>query len=143
MKGESEPAITVDETTRKTNTKERREFIIVIVIFAISLFEIERLTMMIQKKGGNALPEPSLPFHCAMPSMTHMALVELERAGILNFVISQNIDGLHLRSGIPREKLSELRGNSFMERCSSCGIEYFRGLLDVKKGKEIERLPSW
>lgn len=78
------------------------------------------------QKEGKALPEASLPFHRAMPSMTHMALVELEKAGILKFVISQNIDGLHLRSGIPREKLSELHGNSFMETCSSCGVEYFR-----------------
>nr|XP_043607016.1 NAD-dependent protein deacetylase SRT1 [Erigeron canadensis] len=78
------------------------------------------------QRGGNALPEATLPFHRAMPSMTHMALVELERAGIVKFVISQNIDGLHLRSGIPREKLSELHGNSFMERCTSCGTEYFR-----------------
>ncbi|KAI8553018.1 hypothetical protein RHMOL_Rhmol06G0312600 [Rhododendron molle] len=78
------------------------------------------------QREGKALPEASLPFHRAMPSKTHMALVELEKAGILKFVISQNIDGLHLRSGIPREKLSELHGNSFMETCSSCGIEYFR-----------------
>ncbi|GMP65015.1 hypothetical protein CsSME_00025995 [Camellia sinensis var. sinensis] len=61
-----------------------------------------------------------------MPSMTHMALVALEKAGILKFLISQNIDGLHLRSGIPREKLSELHGNSFMEVCPSCGVEYLR-----------------
>ncbi|XP_058219029.1 NAD-dependent protein deacetylase SRT1 [Rhododendron vialii] len=78
------------------------------------------------QREGKALPEASLPFHRAMPSKTHMALVELEKAGILKFVISQNIDGLHLRSGIPREKLSELHGNSFMETCSSCGVEYFR-----------------
>ncbi|KAF7140058.1 hypothetical protein RHSIM_Rhsim06G0229800 [Rhododendron simsii] len=78
------------------------------------------------QREGKALPEASLPFHRAMPSMTHMALAELEKAGILKFVISQNIDGLHLRSGIPREKLSELHGNSFMETCSSCGVEYFR-----------------
>ncbi|KAK8490523.1 hypothetical protein V6N13_031695 [Hibiscus sabdariffa] len=78
------------------------------------------------QREGKPLPEASLPFHRAMPSMTHMALVGLEKAGILKFVISQNVDGLHLRSGIPREKLSELHGNSFMETCPSCGAEYLR-----------------
>ncbi|KAK3199990.1 hypothetical protein Dsin_023405 [Dipteronia sinensis] len=78
------------------------------------------------QREGKPLPEASLPFHRAMPGVTHMALVGLEKAGILKFVISQNVDGLHLRSGIPREKLSELHGNSFMEACPSCGIEYFR-----------------
>ncbi|KAJ9182523.1 hypothetical protein P3X46_006509 [Hevea brasiliensis] len=78
------------------------------------------------QREGKPLPEASLPFHRAMPSITHMALVELEKAGILKFVISQNVDGLHLRSGIPREKLAELHGNSFMEACPSCGSEYLR-----------------
>ncbi|KAI6688711.1 hypothetical protein NL676_025539 [Syzygium grande] len=78
------------------------------------------------QREGKPLPQASLPFHRAVPSMTHMALVELERAGILKYVISQNVDGLHLRSGIPREKLAELHGNSFMETCPSCGAEYFR-----------------
>uniref|UniRef100_A0A164ZUN6 NAD-dependent protein deacetylase SRT1 n=1 Tax=Daucus carota subsp. sativus TaxID=79200 RepID=A0A164ZUN6_DAUCS len=79
---------------------------------------------------GKGVPEASLPFDRAMPSVTHMALVALERAGILKFVISQasylNVDSLHLRSGIPREKLSELHGNSFREVCPSCGAEYLR-----------------
>lgn len=43
------------------------------------------------QREGKDLPKASLPFHRAMPSMTHMALVELERAGILKFVISQVI----------------------------------------------------
>ncbi|KAL9261818.1 NAD-dependent protein deacetylase SRT1-like protein [Drosera capensis] len=78
------------------------------------------------QRKGKALPEASLPFHRARPSATHMALVDLEKAGILKFVISQNVDGLHLRSGLPRDKLSELHGNSFMEKCPSCGLEYVR-----------------
>lgn len=78
------------------------------------------------QREGKGVPEASLPFHRAMPSMTHMALVELEKAGILKFVISQNVDSLHLRSGIPREKLAELHGNSFKEVCPSCGVEYLR-----------------
>lgn len=47
-----------------------------------------RLSLLVQREG-KALPEASLPFHRAAPSMTHMALVELEKAGILKFVISQ------------------------------------------------------
>ncbi|XP_042478415.1 NAD-dependent protein deacetylase SRT1 isoform X1 [Macadamia integrifolia] len=78
------------------------------------------------QREGKGVPEATLPYHRAVPSLTHMALVELEKAGILKFVISQNVDSLHLRSGIPREKLSELHGNSFRELCPSCGVEYLR-----------------
>ncbi|KAH7315095.1 hypothetical protein KP509_21G033800 [Ceratopteris richardii] len=75
---------------------------------------------------GKPLPKADLPFHQARPGITHMALVELQRRGILKFIISQNIDGLHLKSGIPRSCLSELHGSSFREVCSSCETEYVR-----------------
>ncbi|CAN6227515.1 unnamed protein product [Urochloa humidicola] len=78
------------------------------------------------QRAGKGVPNASLPFHRAVPSLTHMALVELERAGLLKFVISQNVDSLHLRSGFPREKLSELHGNSFKEICPCCKTEYLR-----------------
>ncbi|KAL6660444.1 hypothetical protein ACP70R_001990 [Stipagrostis hirtigluma subsp. patula] len=78
------------------------------------------------QRAGKGVPDASLPFHRAVPSLTHMALVELERAGLLKFVISQNVDSLHLRSGFPREKLAELHGNSFKEICPCCKTEYLR-----------------
>ncbi|KAI9081657.1 hypothetical protein K1719_036393 [Acacia pycnantha] len=74
-------------------------------------------------RDGKPLPEASLPFHRAVPSLTHMAFGRIRKGWYIKFVISQNIDGLHLRSGIPREKLAELHGNSFMEICPSCGAE--------------------
>jgi mono-ADP-ribosyltransferase sirtuin 6 len=55
-----------------------------------------------------------------------MALVGLVSSGVVKLVISQNVDGLHLRSGIPREKLAELHGNLFLETCEVCGWEYLR-----------------
>jgi NAD-dependent SIR2 family protein deacetylase len=62
----------------------------------------------------------------AYPSLTHMALVELSNKDRLKYVISQNVDGLHRKSGIPPEKMAELHGNSNLEKCIKCGKEYMR-----------------
>lgn len=48
-----------------------------------------RLSCLFLQQSGEGIPNASLPFHRAMPSLTHMALVELERSGALKFVISQ------------------------------------------------------
>ena len=55
-----------------------------------------------------------------------MSFVKLMEAGYLKFLISQNVDGLHRKSGIPPAKLAELHGNMNMERCAKCGKEYLR-----------------
>lgn len=62
----------------------------------------------------------------AVPTASHMSLVSLEKAGYLKFLISQNTDGLHRRSGFPVEKLAELHGNANLEFCQKCKKEYFR-----------------
>uniref|UniRef100_A0A5K3FKN2 protein acetyllysine N-acetyltransferase n=1 Tax=Mesocestoides corti TaxID=53468 RepID=A0A5K3FKN2_MESCO len=77
------------------------------------------------EKHGKS-PSFSQPFDSAIPSIGHMALVALEKAGYINYVITQNIDGLHLRSGFPRNRLSILHGDVFLEKCRSCGAVYVR-----------------
>jgi len=61
-----------------------------------------------------------------MPCKTHMAMVAMQDAGILKHVISQNIDGLHRKSGIHGENVSELHGNTNLEKCKKCGKDYMR-----------------
>ncbi|KAF5547059.1 hypothetical protein FPHYL_10351 [Fusarium phyllophilum] len=67
----------------------------------------------------------------AIPTPTHMALVELQNQGVLKYLVSQNCDGLHRRSGILRDRISELHGNSNRECCKDCGKEYIRDFRAV------------
>ena len=55
------------------------------------------------------------------PNRGHLAIVELQRLGKLRFLISQNVDNLHLKSGIRPELLAELHGNVTRLRCAACG----------------------
>lgn len=60
-------------------------------------------------------------FRAARPNATHHAIVQLERAGKVAAVVTQNIDGLHTRAGTSREKLVELHGTNSLVECQSCG----------------------
>ena len=76
-----------------------------------------------QAKG---LPTKSRPFDSAEPNRGHIAIVELQKIGKLAFLISQNVDNLHLRSGIRPDLLAELHGNVTKLRCSRCEFELDR-----------------
>jgi mono-ADP-ribosyltransferase sirtuin 6 len=44
-----------------------------------------------------------------------MSLVQLEKQGLLKYIVSTNVDGLHLRSGFPREKVCQIRSCSLSD----------------------------
>ena len=60
------------------------------------------------------------PFALMKPTVSHMCIQAMVAQGLIEHVVSQNCDGLHLRSGIPPEKLSEIHGNMFTEACTEC-----------------------
>src|SRR5512136_3049193 len=70
-----------------------------------------------QAKG---LPAKSIDFASAEPNAGHSAITELQHLGKLAFLISQNVDNLHLRSGIRPDLIAELHGNITKLRCQGC-----------------------
>ncbi|OAA23862.1 NAD-dependent protein deacetylase, SIR2 family [Frankia sp. EI5c] len=64
----------------------------------------------------------------ARPNPGHLALAELEAAGLLAGVVTQNVDGLHRAAGSRR--VIDLHGNLARVRCRECGAVSARAELD-------------
>ena len=78
------------------------------------------------------------PAWAAEPNAGHRALVALERAGRLRAVVTQNIDGLHLRAGHDPDRVIEIHGTLYAVECLDCGVRTgMRENLDrVEAGEE-------
>ncbi|MEW5421981.1 NAD-dependent deacetylase [Amorphus sp. 3PC139-8] len=59
-------------------------------------------------------------FSEAQPNAAHRAIASLVESGIVSYVITQNIDGLHQRSGVLDERVIELHGNAVDAACLEC-----------------------
>lgn len=77
-----------------------------------------------RRDKGLPPPKAKKPWHLIEPNTGHLVLVELQKMGILKYLVSQNVDNLHLQSGIKSEILAELHGNHSLMRCLSCDTQF-------------------
>lgn len=68
----------------------------------------------------------------AQPNAAHFKLAELERAGKLSAVVTQNIDGLHQKAG--SQRVYELHGSVLRNYCETCGKFYDAAFLRQSEG---------
>jgi mono-ADP-ribosyltransferase sirtuin 6 len=73
-----------------------------------------------RRDKGLPPPKMKLSWDEVKPNEGHYAIVELLKMGKLDYLISQNVDGLHAKSGIPFDKISELHGNMYFMKCLEC-----------------------
>jgi len=71
----------------------------------------------------------------AQPNAGHRAFVQLHRRGQLAAMITQNIERLHQRSGLPSEMILELHGTTTEAMCLSCGDR-------IDMNEAVERVAS-
>lgn len=67
------------------------------------------------------------PFDETQPTLGHMVLRELCRAGHIRHIVSQNVDGLFLKANFERRHISELHGNFYLDECTKCRSRFIRG----------------
>ena len=78
------------------------------------------------RKEKGLPPKRGKHFDEVKPNAGHLALVALQDMGVLKFLISQNVDNLHLKSGIKPELIAELHGNYMFMKCIECDTRYKR-----------------
>ncbi|XP_039758707.1 NAD-dependent protein deacetylase Sirt6 isoform X2 [Pararge aegeria] len=86
-------------------------------------------------------PSINVSFAEAKPTKTHMILKKLVDSNIVKYIISQNIDGLHLKSGLARKYLAELHGNMFIDECNLCKRQFVRSCPVETVGKKCSGVP--
>ena len=64
------------------------------------------------------------------PNRAHYAFVELERAGLISGIITQNVDGLHTKAG--SRNVIALHGDMEHVVCLDCGFKEARSLFDAR-----------
>jgi NAD-dependent deacetylase len=78
------------------------------------------------------------PAWTALPGPGHRALVDLEHRGLLHALVTQNIDGLHQRSGSSADLVIEVHGTVHDVVCMACGWRGPMGpvLQRLREGEE-------
>ena len=79
----------------------------------------------------------------AEPNAAHHAIAELYRMGRLDCCITQNIDDLHARAGLPADAVIELHGNATRARCLDCAAAYTRDEVHdwLERGADVPQCP--
>ncbi|KAJ4965879.1 hypothetical protein NE237_017728 [Protea cynaroides] len=76
-------------------------------------------------------------FTAAQPGAAHIALSSLEKAGRINFMVTQNVDRLHHRAG---SNPLELHGSVYSVVCLDCGYSFCRNIFQ----DQVKALnPKW
>jgi len=91
-----------------------------------------------RRKHWQLLGDGSLTTN-AKPNPAHYAITELDGMGLLDCVITQNVDNLHQKAGLADEKVFELHGNLLWATCLSCGQRYpfDHMVVRLEQGEEI------
>jgi len=75
----------------------------------------------------------------ARPNAAHEAIARLGRHANDFLLVTQNVDDLHARAGIPAQRMVQIHGDIFLTRCSRCDFRRFAHEHEYEQEHEIPR----
>jgi NAD-dependent deacetylase len=72
----------------------------------------------------------------AQPNPAHKAIAKLAQHAHQFLLITQNVDDLHARAGLAKEKMVQIHGDIFLTRCSQCHFSF------GERGEETKAIPK-
>ena len=80
----------------------------------------------------------------ARPNAAHEAIARLAQCTDDFLLVTQNVDDLHARGGIPAQKMVQIHGDIFVTRCSRCECaSVVRGTIPKPIADRARTLPVW
>ena len=102
------------------------------------------------RQGKGLTPPPKVDWSHVQPNQAHQAITKLQNMGKLKFLITQNVDNLHLKAGINPELIAEFHGNITKLKCTYCENQFdsFPDLMDTccpicEKGKLVSSIVNF
>ena len=74
----------------------------------------------------------------AQPNAAHAAIATLAQHADEFLLVTQNVDDLHARAGLPKEKMVQIHGDIFLTRCSRCDFGFTERKHDHEHEQEQE-----
>jgi NAD-dependent protein deacetylase/lipoamidase len=76
----------------------------------------------------------------AQPNAAHAAIATLAQHADEFLLVTQNVDDLHARAGLPKEKMVQIHGDIFLTRCSRCDFGFTERKHDHEQEEEEENV---
>mmetsp|Transcript_30951 Transcript_30951/g.34520 ORF Transcript_30951/g.34520 Transcript_30951/m.34520 type:complete len:390 (-) Transcript_30951:184-1353(-) len=90
----------------------------------------------LRKRGLLGLREEDLD--TTMPTISHVIIQHFLDKGIAKAIVTSNHDNMHRKAGAPDNKLAELFGNAYIEKCLKCKKMFQRKVIVPHLGRTCE-----
>lgn len=93
------------------------------------------------KINDEAKDKPKVSLETAKPTLSHLVIKSLVDGNFVKYIISQNIDGLFLKTGIKRKNLAEVHGNFYLDECNLCFSRFIRNSPSPTMALKVSSIP--